>query len=841
MRRRGGVAPVEDALARAFPDLRGRLVFVAPVALALLVALALALAWRQYEDAKKEATADLRTRAVLAATVLDTYFAGQLQTLSAIASSPPVRAGDVDAMTRFFARFRPPSGTTFTAGVGWIDLQGRQRATSAPGGPVAASLADRSYFRRVVATRKPFVAEAIVARASKRRLVVMGVPTLDDRGRLSGVLAGGIVLPRSTDDARANDLGYQGLELIDRTGQQVTRRSLAVPPNGELLAEIRKRREGVIVDATGLHGSSGRVVAFASSPTPGWTTVIDQPASVVFADARRALLLEVALVVGAALLVLGLIVWAVRRARRDFRAGRAQVRRWAALTRSLNEAADAPEVADVLAKALAEELPSASVVVGLVAKASDQAALAVVHGRRSPLTALDEASARAIVDLVAAADEPVTLETRSGIDRELHGAAGPSRAASLYGVPLADGNGGGGAVALLFPRERALGEHQLSLARAHADQAEQALARVRRYEEEHDVAVLLQESLLPHELPETDGLKVSAHYRAGALNTTVGGDWYDVVRRPDGIVHLTVGDVAGRGIDAAISMGQIRNAFRAYALEHETPGAVVQRLARHVPDDGMATMICATYDPYTRELTYASAGHLPPLLLDPASRTVERLDYSASGPLGWIAPSRDDGAEITVPVDATLVLYTDGLVERRDSPLDAGIERLVSALTGDLPEDPQDTATTLVARMVEPRTDDDLAVLVVRLCAAPGVVSIRLPAEARRLRELRRRVRAWLEHHGLEPSAQEAAVLALSEACNNAIEHGYRDEPGTIDIRLEHRGRTLGITVEDEGEWREPREETTRGRGLVLMRGLMEKTELVRRPNGTSVVLEQQL
>ena len=111
-------------------------------------------------------------------------------------------------------------------------------------------------------------------------------------------------------------------------------------------------------------------------------------------------------------------------------------------------------------------------------------------------------------------------------------------------------------------------------------------------------------------------MAVAAHYRAGALNTRVGGDWYDIVRRPDGVLHLTVGDVAGRGIDAAISMGQLRNAFRAYALEHVSPAAIVDRLARHVPEDEMATMVCATFDPLTRELTYSTAGHLPPLLVD---------------------------------------------------------------------------------------------------------------------------------------------------------------------------------------------------------------------------------
>ena len=154
-------------------------------------------------------------------------------------------------MERYFARFRPRSGTDFTAGVGWIDLTGHQRATSDPGGPVQGSLAGRSYFTGRARTKKPVVGEAIVATRSKRRLVVMGVPTRDERGRINGVLAGGIVLQQSAEDARTNDLGYEGLQVIDRAGQQVTRRNLERPANTALVARLRQAREGVVVDTAG--------------------------------------------------------------------------------------------------------------------------------------------------------------------------------------------------------------------------------------------------------------------------------------------------------------------------------------------------------------------------------------------------------------------------------------------------------------------------------------------------------------------------------------------------------------------------------------------------------------
>ena len=838
-----GRASFEDALTRNVQTARGRLIAGALVALVALTVLAFGLVWRQYEDAKREAAQELRARAILAATVFDTYFAGQLAALSAIAASPTVMAGDTEAMTDYFSGFRPGKGSTFTAGVGWIDLEGQQRATSDPSGPIQASLARRSYVKSVIATKKPFVSEAIVGGATERRLVVMAVPTRDDRGRITGVLAGGIVLQQSSNDASASDLGYAGLEVLDREGQRITLRDLAPPSNPELVAQLRESKEGVIVDTRGLDGSGGRVIAYGSSAAPGWTTVIDQPASTVFSGARRSLLLEALLVGAAAVMVLGLILWAVRRGRRDLRASRGQVGRWAELTRSLNEAVDADGIRDILAAALAAEFPEASAIVSLQhGKPGRLGAPMVVRGQRSSFTGLDEGVALSIAEAVAGTEAPIALDTRSELRDHLDLLdTGARRARSLYGVSLLDdARRPVGAAALVFAVEQAVGSDELALMQAHADQAGQALARVRRHEKEHDVAVLLQQSLLPDELPETEGVEIAAYYRAGVANTNVGGDWYDVVRRPDGILHLTVGDVAGRGIDAAVSMGQLRHAFRAYALDHLSPASVIERVARHVGDDGMATMVCVTYDPYTRELAYASAGHLPPLVVDPAAGTVKRLDRVSSGPLGWLSPGAPEDDRVTVPPGTTLVLYTDGLVERRGSMLDEGIDRLGEVIL-EAPGEPRDIVDRVIDRIVESRVDDDLALLLVRLEETPSALRIDLPAEPPLLRELRRRVRIWLTHRGLDENAREAAVLALSEACNNAIEHGYRNAPGTIRVRLDHRGETLGIAVADDGSWREPVPDPTRGRGIPIMRGLMDDAEIVRRPRGTEVLLEQRL
>ena len=202
-----------------------------------------------------------------------------------------------------------------------------------------------------------------------------------------------------------------------------------------------------------------------------------------------------------------------------------------------------------------------------------------------------------------------------------------------------------------------------------------ALQRRRRYEREHQVATTLQRSLLA-EVPRMEGVDSAARYQAGSTGLEVGGDWFDVLRRPDGIVQITVGDVAGRGVAAAALMGQLRSAFRAYAYEHSSPAAVMTRLQRHIVQDEMATAICIAIDPYTREVLYASAGHPPPLLRDDDSGSITPLSDAQFSLLGPAAVRPVLDARLSLPRHATLVAYTDGMVERRNEVIDAGIDRL---------------------------------------------------------------------------------------------------------------------------------------------------------------------
>ena len=656
--------------------------------------------------------------------------------------------------------------------------------------------------------------------------MVTAVPTHDERGRLSGVLTGGFLLT-PLNDRRAVDLGFAGLHVIDRTGQLVTLRSLARPRNTHLLTQLRGTRAGVLADTRGLDGADGHVVGYATSAAPAWKIVIDQPASVVFAGARRTLYLESGVILATAGAMLALIGWAMLRSRRALRSGRGQIRRWGQLTRSLNGAVDAMGVGRILATSLAAEFPGAAVAVALGSDPDELRIVAVERGRSSPGRRVDEnevlRAARALYPTGAGQVGPRATTPR------------------FHTVAVGDEAEPGGAVSLIGRDDRRLTESEIVLVQLYADQATQALARVRLHERDHDTAILLQRSLLPTSLPETDGVSFGARYQAGTAYAEVGGDWYDAVRRPDGILHLSVGDVAGRGIPAAVLMGQLRNAFRAYAADHTSPAAIIERLALHIEEAQMATTVCVSFDPYTRELRYASAGHPPPLLIDADTGSVVRLDTPGIPPIGWSPRRTPEDVLVELPSRATLAMYTDGLIERRGSSLDAGVERLAASVGRRSGETLDEVTERVVDELGAKDAPDDAAILLVGIAEVPARVRIDIPAEAVVLRELRRRLRAWMTLRGVGELQGADAILAVSEACNNAIEHGYREGTGTIAVEIDHVGETLRIAVEDAGRWREPRADDTRGRGLLIMNGLMHDTRVVRGERGTRVVFEHQL
>ena len=612
------------------------------------------------------------------------------------------------------------------------------------------------------------------------------------------------------------------------------------PTNAAILARI-KSGEGVLTDVRGLDGSSDRVVAYANSAAPGWTTVIDRPASTVFAPARRGLILELAVIGAAALAVLCIIGWALLRSRREQEAERLQIRHWDELAQSLGDASATGEVSDALGAALSTAFPHARVIVAVREDDRSDLTVSAFEPEGADRLASDDPSVVAIAALAYEATDHVAL---SGA--ELAPVLGQSITElkpaihSLYGLPLRTEAGRpAGSMTLLLPDDRPLEAAEESLLLAHAEHASRALDRARRHEREHDVAVALQRSLLPDALPAIEGLDFAGRYNAGGVGLAVGGDWYDAVRRPDGMLHLTVGDVAGRGIPAAVLMGQLRNAFRALAYDHTSPGEIARRLTRLVPLDGMATAVFLTIDPYTGEVAYASTGHPPSLLLDVETDTVTRLDQANAPPLGWAAAEEIREAHFTLPVNGAMLAYTDGLVERRGVSIDDGIDRVAELLRDGSELPAGEAADRLLDYLVIPLSaTDDIALLLVRHIGVPSLVEIEIPADPTLMHSVRARLRTWLARRGFGEEQQTDAVLAVSEACNNAIEHGYAGRGGTIKLRFEHRSDLLTFTIEDEGVWRAPELDPTRGRGTLIMKATMDRTTIAHNGSGTRVELE---
>lgn len=284
-----------------------------------------------------------------------------------------------------------------------------------------------------------------------------------------------------------------------------------------------------------------------------------------------------------------------------------------------------------------------------------------------------------VVARVAAERGPVAIVDvpAAGINTSSLGPA----ISSLLAVPLvADGQIIGSLhVATLTRRE--FDEEMVDLLRLAADRASLAIARTRVHEHERRIAQELQRSLLPKRLPPVPGVALAARYLPGENGTTVGGDWYDALALPGGLVGVAIGDVVGRGIEAAATMGQMRSALRVILMEADDSGTMAERLNRFalgLGDCVLTTVVLAVFEPRTGLLRYTNGGHPPPLLVD-ADGAARYLDDAPSPPMGVMETPGYQQHTLQLEPGSTLLLYTDGLVERSTEVLDIGLARLRDA------------------------------------------------------------------------------------------------------------------------------------------------------------------
>jgi signal transduction histidine kinase/DNA-binding response OmpR family regulator len=367
------------------------------------------------------------------------------------------------------------------------------------------------------------------------------------------------------------------------------------------------------------------------------------------------------------------------------------------------------------------------------------------------------------------------------------------------------------------------------------------LENARLYEAEHRIASTLQHSLLPQSLPRVPGAIVASRYLPGSTEAEVGGDWYDAIVGAGNLLYLVIGDVVGKGVQAAAGMGQLRNALRAYILEGFDCGPALTRLNRLVDNLGrrqFATVVCVRFDPATRQLHYSSAGHPSPVLAAPGELGTFLYSSALGPPIGALSDVAYPTLETTLEPGSRLLLYTDGLVEHRRYGIDSGLAELSTDIAKPA-EHVEDLLDALLAKAARQIRRDDIALLALE-ATEPQEFLLQLPADPTRLSVLRRRLEDFLTAHGVPDADVFDLTVAVSEAAANAIEHPIEPAEPVITIEASMQDDAVVVTVRDTGTWRPASAAGFRGRGLALI-GALSELSVARSESGTAVTLRRRI
>jgi PAS domain S-box-containing protein len=362
-----------------------------------------------------------------------------------------------------------------------------------------------------------------------------------------------------------------------------------------------------------------------------------------------------------------------------------------------------------------------------------------------------------------------------------------------------------------------------------------AIQHVRQFETARETSLTLQHAMLaPTELPPGFAVR----YEPAVPPLEIGGDWYDVLRVGDHRIGIIVGDCVGRGLSAAAVMGQLRSSARALLLTGAEPAMLLEDLdsvAELIPDAFCTTVFLAVLDTESGEFFYSCAGHLPAVLAAPQAKPT-LLSDARSVPLVVQRKSSRPQSSVVLPPGSTLMLYTDGLVERRDVSLDDGIARVSETVAGGMHLPVDAVADAVLNEMAPPGGyDDDIAIVVYRQPYAP--LAIEKVVTADQLTDIRHQLAAWMRAATIPDDRVADIVLAVNEACANSIEHGYRGrKPGKVRVEGENDGARVHLRVIDSGTWKPaPADPGVRGRGLLLIRAVTDWLEMECTPTGTTV------
>lgn len=377
------------------------------------------------------------------------------------------------------------------------------------------------------------------------------------------------------------------------------------------------------------------------------------------------------------------------------------------------------------------------------------------------------------------------------------------------------------------------------LATVLALQIANALDQATLFERTQRVADRLQRALLPATFPTVPGASFDGAYRPASDEAEVGGDWYDAFELPDGRVAISMGDVAGHGLEAATVMGEIRQTMRTVALREQSPASLLDHVNGVInlrAGIGMVTAIFGYYTPDTRTLTYAVAGHPPPAII--IANGFSGFLPGGGVPLGVAAAVNARDWTITLPPRSCVLFYTDGMIEySRDVVL--GEERLLDEAVASYARALPHPALALQERIFESTINrDDAATLTLSCDSGPTPRTIlfsALPLCAPIVRSILHR---FCDEHDLSVDQRFSVITAVGEAVANAVEHAYRgEEPGLVEIHTAVTADVITIQVEDHGRWRPSQKRDERGRGIVLMHELMEHVRITSARDHTQITM----
>ncbi|HEY3977530.1 MAG TPA: ATP-binding SpoIIE family protein phosphatase [Streptosporangiaceae bacterium] len=393
-----------------------------------------------------------------------------------------------------------------------------------------------------------------------------------------------------------------------------------------------------------------------------------------------------------------------------------------------------------------------------------------------------------------------------------------------------------------LPGYRRFDAYDTELGMEFASRAAMFMDNAQRYSRERATALTLQRSMLPTGLSAPSSVEVKHRYLPGSQLIEIGGDWYESIALPGGRVALVVGDVAGHGVRAAVTMGRLRTAIHTLAMLELPPAETLQQLNELMQELGarephFATCVYAIYDAVSGSCELASAGHLPPLLVRPDG-TTELLDISPAPPLG-VGSGPIQSRVVEIDDGSLLVLYTDGLVERRTEDIDVGLAKLRDIFGPGSADRPlEDLCKATLAGVYADQQRDDIALLIARLRRIPedNFVTWKLPAELTSAHRARTLIRRPMKRWGLTELIPAAELLA-SELVTNAVRYAQ----GQIGLRLILEGGLVIEVLDDSAalpRLRHPDDDEERGRGLQVVSQIAQRWGARRAVSGKIVWCE---